>query len=391
MSWKAFYSKLIKLFSKTHQFVSNFSNVISPWINLWTFFGIVAVIITFVFLNQNPSPQLDENKLAEKLVNKLDQREDEKKREIAALKQTIQDLQAAQREASAEQQDQFKAAYAALEQGQTEKAEDLFAAIAKQKETSGKTANKEAARAHRNIGNLAYLHDTQKALKAYTRAVVLDPDDAAGWNRLGHIQTRLGELEKAKKSYEKVLALGNRVEDKTIIAAALGNLGVIYRRKGNLPRAEDQHRRALVLNEELGRKEGMASQLGNLGLIYQTQGNLSRAEDHHLRALALNKELGRKKGIAIQLGNLGLIYQTQGNFPRAEDHHRRALALYEELGRKEGMASQLGNLGMLYEEKSDIVNACKHWQKAQKLFKEIGMLLEIEQVQRLRDKADCTE
>ncbi|MBO6548158.1 MAG: tetratricopeptide repeat protein [Rhizobiales bacterium] len=284
---------------------------------------------------------------------------------------------------------------------------------------------------YKYMGALAFQNHTEKALTAYTRAVTLDPDDAESWNQLGIIQKRLGQLQAAKQSYKKVLALGNQLADKTLIAIATGNLGLIYQIQGDLTRAEEHHRRALVLEEELGRKEGMANQLGNLGLIYRTQGDLPRAEEHHRRALALEEELGRKEGMASELGNLGLIYRTQGNLPRAEEHfrrtlvleeelgrkegiaralgnlggvyqtqgdlpraeehHHRALALNEELGRKEGMANQLGNLGLIYKAHGDLPCACQHWHQALTLFKEVGMQPQIELVQSCLDEAGCSE
>ena len=225
---------------------------------------------------------------------------------------------------------------------------------------------------YKYMGALAFQNHTQKALTAYTRAVTLDPDDAESWNRLGHIQMRLGQLEVAKQSYKKVLALGNQLADKGYIAVATGNLGAIYLTQGDLSRAEEHHRRALAMAEELGLKDGMASELGNLGVIYLTQGDLPRAEEHHRRALALEEELGRKEGMAAQLGNLGLIYRKQGDLPRAEEYLRRSLALNEELGRKEGMANQLGNLGVIYKTQGDLSRAEEYHRCALALEEELG-------------------
>ncbi len=60
-----------------------------------------------------------------------------------------------------------------LKAGQTDKAEALFQKIAESQEKLGAKANSQAAQAWRHIGTLAFLHDTQKALGAYTKAVDL--------------------------------------------------------------------------------------------------------------------------------------------------------------------------------------------------------------------------
>ncbi|MCF8109128.1 MAG: tetratricopeptide repeat protein [Desulfohalobiaceae bacterium] len=48
-----------------------------------------------------------------------------------------------------------------------------------------------------DIGNIAFLYDTQKALDAYEKAIELDSSNIAAWNRLGHVFRRLGRLSAA--------------------------------------------------------------------------------------------------------------------------------------------------------------------------------------------------
>ena len=102
------------------------------------------------------------------------------------------------------------------------------AAQSDERRAAGEAALKDAARAARHIGALAFYHDTRKSLEAYQEAVALDGADAEGWNELGHLRMRLGELDGAKMAYEKVLSLGNQSSDKGVIAVATGNRGLIY-------------------------------------------------------------------------------------------------------------------------------------------------------------------
>ena len=82
-----------------------------------------------------------------------------------------------------------------LKQGDTRAAEDIFTRIAAQAKQKGKDANLEEATALRHLGSLAFLHDTQKALDAYLRSTALDPDNIDGWNQLGRLYRRIGELD----------------------------------------------------------------------------------------------------------------------------------------------------------------------------------------------------
>jgi protein O-GlcNAc transferase len=279
---------------------------------------------------------------------------------------------------------------------------------------------KHAADTWRRIGELAFLNHTTRALAAYQEVIMLLPQDADGWNRVGLLQMRLGELDEAETAFRRVEILG--VEREKVQAAALGNLGLIAQKRGDLNAAEDFHKRSLTLNEAIGRKTGTAHQLGNLGLIAQKRGDLNAAEDFYKRSLALNEAIGRKTGAANQLGNLGTIAlergdlnaaedfqmrslalneaigrkegmaraignlgtiaQKRGDVNEAEDFYRRCLALHEVLGHKEGIAIQLGNLGLIAETRGQMAEACQLWRKAVMLFREVG-------IQHMVDKHEC--
>ena len=241
--------------------------------------------------------------------------------------------------------------------GKTEAAEKVFEEVKERRKAEGEGALKEAAAAARHIGALAFLHDTDKALAAYREAVALDPDDPDGWNQLGHLLDRTGDLDGATEAYGRVLSLGNAVEDQGLVAAATGNLGLLYATRGDLDRAEEMHRKSLDINESLGRKAGMAIQYGNLGNRYLTRGDLDRAEEMYRKSLDIDESLGRKEGMADQYGNLGNLYATRGDLDRAEEMFRKSLDISESLGRKEGMASVTGNLGILYKSRGDLDRA----------------------------------
>lgn len=352
--------------------------------------------------------------------------------QIIALMQAVEALLEVQREAgSSSEQATIENALAHLEQGKTAEAEEIFESILQQKFAQGHMDNIEAATAARHIGALAYLHDSDKALTAYRKATELNPENAEGWNRLGQIQKRIGELDQAIVSFEKVLTLGNHRGDEPVVAAALNNLGLIYQTRGNLEQAEQLQLKSLELHERLGNKLGMANGYGNLGLLYQTQGELNQAKQAQLQALALDEQLGNKQGMAntysnlgviyknqgdlqlaeeIQLkslalqqqlenkeglansyGNLGIIYQIRGDLDLAEQAQLKSLELQEQLGNKQGMAAIYGNLGGFYQQKGQIEEACAHWHKALNLYQEVDIPPMIELVTGWLKEAGCSE
>jgi tetratricopeptide (TPR) repeat protein len=216
---------------------------------------------------------------------------------------------------------------------------------------------KDEAALWRQKGALAFLHDTQRALDAYTRATELDPGDAEGWNQLGRIQDRTGDLSAAERAFRRVLALGHERGDSSLTAVAGGNLGILLLTRGDLDGAEALIRQALCVDEALGQEEGMANQYGNLGIVLKTRGDLDGAEAMYRKSLKLNEALNRVEGTANQYGNLGIVRKMRGDLDDADTMFRKSLVLFETLGVQEGMAIAYGNLAEVFEARGDLDGA----------------------------------
>ncbi|MDX8392273.1 MAG: tetratricopeptide repeat protein, partial [Mariprofundaceae bacterium] len=162
---------------------------------------------------------IDADALAEKLLSKMAVGQNDlaaRDKEIKALKATIGRLQ----HDSANPQKQH--ALQALVVGDTQKAVALMEESAKQP-LRAQALNRDAAQDLLDIGNIAFLHDSNKALEAYQKALKLDPENVDAWNQSGLVLYRLGKLDEAIAAYQQVLALAG--DDRSIQAAAYGNLG----------------------------------------------------------------------------------------------------------------------------------------------------------------------
>jgi tetratricopeptide (TPR) repeat protein len=373
-----------------------------------TMLGIVApVALTWKssVAGPNTAVSVDAGKVARELLAPLQGQLEAKDEQIKALTEAITALSKTGASTAS-----INDALRALKQGDTAKAQAIFAEVLRSKEAEGRQANKEAAAAARHLGALAYMNDTKAALAAYRKAVELDPDDVEGWNVLGALLSRIGELAQAEKAYRKVLALAEAHQDKKKQAWAYGNLGNVYYTRGDLDKAKEMYRKALEINEALGSKQGMAENYGNLGNVYATRGELDKAKEMYRKTLELIA-LGNREGMAKIYGNLGNVYGTRNELDKAEEMYRKALALNEALGSREGMAANYGglgtvayirreldkaeemhqkalklhqalyskegmaqtylNLGILYEERSNLAQAEAAWQKSLRLYQQM--------------------
>jgi protein O-GlcNAc transferase len=264
-------------------------------------------------------------------------------------------------------------ALARLVKGDAQGAKAIFREILERKSAEGAAANNEAAEAARHLGSLAFYDNTYEALAAYRKAVELNPGNPDGWNQLGHLLLRVGQLNDAETSYRKVESLGTSRDERGWLAAAYSNLGLVYQARGSLVEAETMLRKALEIDEMLGYKAGMACDYGNLGIVYQMRGNLTQAEAMHKHALEIDEALGIREGMANQYNNLGALYLKRGNLVQAEVMHKKALEIDEALGFKEGIANAYGNLGMIHRARGQLGPAQEMLTRALNLHEALGL------------------
>jgi tetratricopeptide (TPR) repeat protein len=198
---------------------------------------------------------------------------------------------------------QIDAAFAALRKGDSSLALRYFEEEDARRDEEAN--DKLRAEIKRNIGALAFLDDTQKSLKAYRRATQLDPDNADGWNQLGHLLVRIGEMEKAIKAYQTVWRLGKEHKNPLEIAATYVNLGNLYLTREELDKAIAYHSKALKIHEIIGCKEGMANNYTCLGVAYCKLRELDKVTEYYNKALIIHESIGNKEGMANDYCNLG--------------------------------------------------------------------------------------
>lgn len=165
--------------------------------------------------------QIDVEKLAEKLLREKDAAYfplEQKNGELKALEQALEDLKLRAIATPVSEQNAFDDAFKGLEKGKVDEAESLFEVIALAVEKSATKSPQETAKAYRNLGAVAFLTDTKKAIQAYLEATALAPNNSEGWNQLAHSYLRAGEINKAIDAYNHLLALGKASDNQRLIA-----------------------------------------------------------------------------------------------------------------------------------------------------------------------------
>jgi len=226
---------------------------------------------------------------------------------------------------------------------------------------AGKGHVRDAALAARRLGLVALVGSRTEALRAFSEAVTLNPDDADAWNWLGVIQLKAGDVDAARRALRRAEEIFRTNANLVAAAEVLTNIGVVEEVAGDLAESTAIQARALALNQAGRNDRGVAANLSNLALLAWKRGRLDEAENHFNRAVEIETRRENFAGLASDLGNLGVLSLTRaGSGPNAsahldaaESYLQRAYAADERLDNGRGMAEQLGNLGLVRSRRAD--------------------------------------
>ena len=116
---------------------------------------------------------------------------------------------------------------------------------------------------------LGYLEAWQldEAEECLRKVIELDPEHARGFNKLGVVFARRGDLRQAEECFDQAIALDPQ------LGAAYSNLGNIYAERNWIDRAKAAYVKALVLDP------GNPTATHNLGVLYRKSGDIGRGID----------------------------------------------------------------------------------------------------------------
>lgn len=177
------------------------------------------------------------------------------------------------------------------------------------------------------------------AIDQLRRASEMLPDFDWTWKRLGDLHRSQGNYEEALRAYGKALGI-----DPGNIDAKVG-VGLTYAAMGRLEEAE-KITKELLESSNVPREEN-ANYLFLAGMLHRARGDYGNAISHLQKALAVP----RRKYHRVYLGALGETYALIGDQDRAIEYYRQALE--SERHSSPYMIQFHYRLGLLYEERKE--------------------------------------
>jgi len=179
----------------------------------------------------------------------------------------------------------------------------------------------------------AHRLETTAAQRHFAQARRVDPAAApVALERVGHVQSLLGEFPEARRSYRGATDTGGPT------ARRHRNLGRVYRKLDDLPSAQQEYRAALALDPD------DAEALRNMGEIDAELGRDAEAMAHLSRAVRLApSDAGAKRSLARVVHKqgdtdraLGLLREAEQVGEPSVDGLREIAAIQSELGDRGG-------------------------------------------------------
>jgi CHAT domain-containing protein/tetratricopeptide (TPR) repeat protein len=192
------------------------------------------------------------------------------------------------------------------------------------------------------------------------------------------INARGSQLRSKGGSYSEVhqislvaLAVAERVNDPSQIAACFQNIGRSYMDEGDYEKALDYGRKAIALAEPLN-DPALPFYYNMVGTVFHFEGNFSASEDNLKRGLGLAEAAGNKKQIGPVALNLGNLYADMGNSRLALEQFKRSLEVNQALGDELRVAYNMNSIGGIYWSQGDYDVALSYFQQSLKLREKAG-------------------
>ncbi len=285
-------------------------------------------------------------------------------------------------------------------------------------------ASKKAVAEFKNQEAIKYLETIINIREKYFKNE--EEDLGTKYIELGEIYRHVGDEEKAKKIFKKVIkqfkkhprlkhksyfGLAKTFNDQSRINESIYflnkirreinvyknensrriNLGKVnaleswvFRIKGNMKKAFECGLEAIQLlnsikvytkDEKFVVLNSLSDALNNIGAIYWNQGNNKKAIEYWEKELKIGEKYNAKTIIGRAGNNLGLIYYNLGDFSKSEELYSLSYSISEERGDKNGIGITANNLGIIYYTKNDFRKAIEYYEISKKISLETGFLL----------------
>jgi tetratricopeptide (TPR) repeat protein len=217
------------------------------------------------------------------------------------------------------------------------------------------------------------------AEKAQMLSEALGPSSTAARSSLtfGRVFGRIGNVERARESLERSVALARQVSPAEAIRAliVLGrHLEVV---EADYPGAEKVCREALGLADQIGDVPAQIELHAALGQLATYPAQWDGVEEHTAAAARLAEREGLSGQLCLPLVLQGILAWHDAEWERCEEHLRHAYEIAASAGRSETAFSALLWLGACHRDRGDFAGACDVLTRASSIGEKAGLVSQL--------------
>ena len=183
----------------------------------------------------------------------------------------------------------------------------------------------------------------------------------------GAVLAELGRPSAAREAFSEMLELADQLGLPSKQGAALNRLGRVHRESGELEQARRCFERAQAAFEIAQDARGISATKDDLGKLLWLEGDYLAALPLLRSGLEQRKAIGDRRSMAVSLGNVALVWMEQGKSTAAEEAFCLAHRLFELDHDERGRCDALLGLGRVATHRHELRRAEQYFQSAVEL------------------------
>ena len=217
----------------------------------------------------------------------------------------------------------------------------------------------------------------EKARSSYDKILARDPKNVDALLHSGWVEIRRDNAQGSLDYLNRAMTLAVQLKNDDEKAAILDAMGNAYHYLNQQDDAIRNYQQALEIKRTLGNKGAIAE---SLNLIAQAEGGVGKSDEaakKYQEAARLRREVGDKAGLGRTLLDMATFNENLGHYDEALNAGKEALPLLREVGDRQNEAICLGEVGWIYLDKVDFENATTYLQQALTLRQQLGSPVDI--------------
>lgn len=205
-----------------------------------------------------------------------------------------------------------------------------------------------------------------------------DPyNEAAAYNELAIIHSKLGEFEQSLSNYLKAIKILEPLELEETVAQIQHNMGHLYTNIGDFEASKKNCLAALNTFERLNEDLSTAGPCNCLGDSYYSLDMIDSAVYYYSRCIIILEQNNVTSKLMAPLANMAMIYRDKGEYERALSMTKRASIISDSLGYAVNTAYCYQNIGEIYLAQGKLDSAIAYFERGGSIFRETGSQLAI--------------